>query len=94
VSVIPDHKEFSCVACNLDYLQEGENPDQTYVNLFGLLNASLMVACKESDSITYEEALAGPNKGKWRAAMQDELRALAKNEIWTLVERPVGKKIV
>ena len=94
VSIRPDYKESSCVACDLDDLQEDEEHDETYNDLFGMLHANLAVACEESDSVTYEEALAGPNKEKWRAAMQDELRALAKNKVWTLVKRPEGKNIV
>jgi len=46
-----------------------------------MLHGDLVVAYEKSDSVTYEETLAGPNKEKWRAAMQDEQRALAKNKV-------------
>lgn len=38
-----------------------------------------------------QETLADP---KWKAAMNDEMQALQKNETWELVECPLGKKPV
>jgi hypothetical protein len=39
----------------------------------------------------YRSALANPH---WRAAMQDEFKALIDNVTWTLVPRPAGANIV
>ena len=38
-----------------------------------------------------QEALADP---RWKAAMNEELKSLQKNETWELVDRPTGKKPV
>jgi histone deacetylase 1/2 len=40
---------------------------------------------------TFRAALADPN---WRAAMEDEYRALLSNNTWDLVARPPGTNIV
>ena len=37
------------------------------------------------------EALADP---RWKAAMNEEMKSLQKNETWELVDRPPGKKPV
>ena len=36
-----------------------------------------------------QEALADP---RWKAAMNEEMKSLQKNETWELVDRPPGKK--
>ena len=38
-----------------------------------------------------QEALADP---RWKAAMNEEMKSLQKNETWELVECPPGKKPV
>ena len=38
-----------------------------------------------------QEALADP---RWKAAMNEEMKSLQKNETWELVDRPLGKKPV
>ena len=38
-----------------------------------------------------QEALADP---RWKAAMNEEMKSLQKNETWELVDRPPGKKPV
>ena len=38
-----------------------------------------------------QEALANP---RWKAAMNEEMKSLQKNETWELVDRPLGKKLV
>lgn len=43
---------------------------------------------------SYEEAMAGPNKANWLAAMQDEFNSLMKNNVWTIVDRPSSCNIV
>jgi len=48
---------------------------------------------------TYEpsnikEALTGPNRDKWRAAIVEEMRSLRKNHTWDLVKRPKDREIV
>ena len=38
-----------------------------------------------------QEALVDP---RWKAAMNEEMKSLQKNETWELVDRPPGKKPV
>jgi hypothetical protein len=43
---------------------------------------------------TYRQALKGQDCMKWRQAMDEELAALRRNNTFTVVPRPAGKKIV
>lgn len=43
---------------------------------------------------TYDEATSGTQKRQWEAAISDELRALASNDVWELVDTPKGANIV
>ncbi|KAL5572482.1 hypothetical protein UlMin_022079 [Ulmus minor] len=47
---------------------------------------------KESQS--YEEALSHLDSKEWKITMKAEMTSLAKNETWTLVEKPTKQKIV
>ena len=40
------------------------------------------------------EALASPNKVKWKEAMEKEMESPHKNDVWDLVKLPKGKKAV
>ena len=40
---------------------------------------------------TYREAVESSDKALWLVAMQQEMNAFAKNETWSLVERPKDK---
>jgi len=35
---------------------------------------------------TYEEAMMGPDSEKWLEAMRSELKSMADNQVWNLVE--------
>ncbi|CAI7780432.1 unnamed protein product [Closterium sp. NIES-54] len=41
---------------------------------------------------TVEEALSGPQKEEWKAAMDAEFNSLIENETWELVELPKGRR--
>ena len=43
---------------------------------------------------TYEEALSGPDAAGWKAAFEAEMRSLKENGVYTVVDRPRGKKVV
>jgi len=43
---------------------------------------------------SYKEATRGPEREMWMASMKEEYQALMDNEVWTLVEKPNGKRIV
>ena len=43
---------------------------------------------------TVAEALGGPHKARWREAMESEMASLRENQVFRLVPRPAGKKVV
>jgi hypothetical protein len=43
---------------------------------------------------TYDEAITGPQKRQWEAAIAEELSSLVSNDVWTLVQRPRDTNIV
>lgn len=52
-------------------------------------------AKNESDPVTVQQALQGPNRDKWIAAMEEELQAFDDNDAWVVVsEVPQGKSLV
>jgi hypothetical protein len=42
----------------------------------------------------YKEAISGPQREQWKAAINDELRSHGLNVVWTLVTAPKGANIV
>ncbi len=38
--------------------------------------------------ITYKDATISPDKAKWKAAMEAEMKSLEDNSVWTLVNLP------
>jgi hypothetical protein len=43
---------------------------------------------------SYEEAISGPQREQWMAAIKDEMRSHGWNVVWTLVTAPKGANIV
>ena len=58
----------------------------------------IMLAAEESDNggapATYQEALCGPEGKEWKKAFDTEVKSLNDNKVYTVVDRPVGKKVV
>ena len=48
----------------------------------------------DNDPISFSEAINGDNSDKWLDAMKDELKSMAYNDVWDLVELPEGCKRV
>ena len=48
----------------------------------------------DNDPISFSEAINGDNSNKWLDAMKDELKSMAHNDVWDLVELPEGCKRV
>ena len=40
--------------------------------------------------MSYQETAIGPDKEKWEVAMNTEMASLKENDVWDLVEQPVG----
>ena len=57
----------------------------------------IMLAAESDDGgapATYEEALAGNESEGWKKAFAAEVKSLNDNKVYTVVDRPVGKKVV
>ena len=59
---------------------------------YGMEQTHLSVVPTEPTS--FEEAMSGPDCSNWRQAMDAEMQSLNSNDVWELVERPPGRKIV
>lgn len=55
-------------------------------------NLSLLEA--QDDPESYKDAMKRDDKDEWRKAMLDEIDALKRNQVWTLVDRPKDTNIV
>ena len=44
------------------------------------------------DPVTYEEAISSSHSNFWLDAMEDEMKSMASNGVWDLVELPYGSK--
>ena len=44
--------------------------------------------------VSYKEATTGPDKRKWKSAMETEMTSLRENNVWDLLKLPQGKKTV
>lgn len=52
------------------------------------------VALAVEEPQNYEEAIKGPEREMWKAAMLDEYNSLMENGTWTLVELPAGRTAI
>jgi len=57
-----------------------------------VLSSAMEVAGEEP--LTYEEVVSSRDSKKWLVAMESEMESLRKNDTWTLVDRPLGKRVV
>ena len=53
-----------------------------------------MTSQEISTPASYEEAMSGPQREQWEAAINDELRSIVLNAVWTLMRAPKGVNIV
>ena len=44
----------------------------------------------QDELVTYQEAIIGPESKKWLEVMKCEMDSMYTNQVWTLVEAPVG----
>lgn len=57
-------------------------------------HAKLSLLEAKNDPESYTQAMSRDDREKWQEAMLDEINALKRNEVWTLVDRPVDENIV
>lgn len=62
---------------------------QQQTNQIGTPNGTLL-----TEPLMFREALSFPDEDKWKKAMEEELRAMQKNEVWILTKLPEGRKAV
>ena len=48
----------------------------------------------DNDPVSFSKAINGDNSDKWLGVMKDELKSVAQNDVWDLVEFPEGCKRV
>jgi len=56
--------------------------------------ALLSQGITDTDPLTYEEAMNRPDKDLWKKAIEEEFDSINKNNVWTIVDKPLGKNIV
>ncbi|KAL4347437.1 hypothetical protein GQ457_17G004910 [Hibiscus cannabinus] len=56
--------------------------------------ASFALHISSDDLVTFQGAITSQEKGKWMAAMVEEMESLQKNQTWELVRLPEGKKAI
>ena len=44
----------------------------------------------QDEHVTYQKAIIGPGSEKWLEAMKSEMDSMYTNQVWTLVEPPIG----
>lgn len=66
-------------------------PPLRYIEEF--LASTAQEEAKQSPQ-TLQEALEGEHSAKWREAMESEMASLRENNVYELVDRPKGKKVV
>ncbi|KAK2396677.1 putative mitochondrial protein [Trifolium repens] len=46
----------------------------------------------QDEPVTYQEAITGPESEKWLEAMKSEMDSMYTNQVWTLIDPPIGVK--
>lgn len=62
-------------------------PDEYFCNVSQVPSSS-------AEPSTYQQAIASPNATEWMLAMQQEIDSLHRNNTWTLVPLPKGRKAI
>jgi hypothetical protein len=52
------------------------------------------IECDNEEPENYEKALSSPQAKQWMLAMEEEYASLLKNETWSLVALPPGRKAI
>lgn len=73
------------------YPQRERRPPQDYW-LVPAANAAHAPAAAEP--ISYKQAMRSPDHHKWKAAMDEEMDSQVSRQVWKLVPKPAGRKVV
>lgn len=74
------------VATQSDTVMQREKRVRRAPQLYGFSN--MCVEDFNSEPITLQDAITGPEKDHWCSAMQEELKSFSDNDTWELVDRP------
>jgi len=90
----PDRYGFGNDATMLDVPSRPPTPDnQPLEGLEESQWANLSVLLIEQPK-SYRQAKVSPQWSDWKKAMDDELKSLKENDVWDVIPKPVGRKIV
>jgi len=90
----PDRYGFGHDATMLDAPPRSPTPEnQPLEGLEGSQWANLSVLLINEPK-SYRQAKVSPQWSDWKKAMEDELKSLKENDVWDVIAKPVGRKIV
>jgi transposase InsO family protein len=96
-----DEPQVHMAMCALRNLQLPEEqpaePTQQQRLMRAVASGIAMLEAQLQTPQTYREAMAGPDKDKWRAALEKEMQSCVDQKVWTLVPRsslPAGANVL
>jgi hypothetical protein len=89
----PDRYGFGNDATMFDVLPRSPSPTPELEGLEGSQWANFSVVLIDEPK-SYRQAKASPQWSDWKKAMDDELKSLKENDVWDVIPKPVGRKIV
>jgi hypothetical protein len=54
----------------------------------------LMKASQDLEPLTYEQAMASAERDQWQKAMKEEINSLSAHNVWTMMDKPDGFKVL
>ena len=61
---------------------------------FEIDGEAFMIARDEEEPKTIQQALSGPKVKEWFEAMREETNSMKSNQVWDLVDLPLGRKTI
>ena len=62
---------------------------------FQIENEAYIVTPQDDDELeTIKETLECPTKEKWKVALEEEIESMKVNQVWSLVDLPLGQKAI
>ena len=72
-------------------LTKGKKPDRLIETCNEVSNESII---EQIEPKNFNEAVASINSKEWKLAMEEEIKYLQENNVWSLTELPIGEKII